>query len=179
VIREQLGYLHGRMSALRVPMAIDVFGWTTSDTTDMGIGQQWELFADQAEVLLPMTYPSHYTRGMYDMVHPNGMPYEVIDRAMRDARARNAGVPKAGDIVPWYQDFTLGTPRYGVKQVRAQMQGGYDNGVRSWMLWNAASKYTLAALKPEILSEELEAPARKSTPADTTTTVAPAVAPPR
>jgi hypothetical protein len=169
VIREQLGYLHGRMTALRVPMAIDVFGWTTTDTTDMGIGQRWELFADQADVLLPMTYPSHYTRGMYEMRHPNGMPYEVIDRAMRDAKARNAGIPNAGDIVPWYQDFTMGAPRYGVKELRAQMQGGYDNGVRSWILWNAASKYTVAALKPEILSEELEAPARKRPVTDTAT----------
>jgi hypothetical protein len=168
VIREQLGYLHGRMTPLHVPMAIDVFGWTTTDTTDLGIGQQWEQFADQAEVLLPMTYPSHYTRGMYEMRHPNSMPYEVIDRAMRDARARNAGIPKAGDIVPWYQDFTLGAPRYGVKELRAQMQGGYDNGIRSWILWNAASKYTVAALEPEIRSEDQEAPARKKqTPADT------------
>src|SRR4051812_7931060 len=46
VIHEQLGYLHGRMAALRVPMAIDVFGWTTTDTTDLGIGQLWEEFAD-------------------------------------------------------------------------------------------------------------------------------------
>jgi Uncharacterized conserved protein len=148
VIHEQLGYLHNRTRQLHVPMAIDVFGFTTSDTTDMGIGQLWEMFADQADVILPMTYPSHYSHGMYDMVHPNGMPYEVIDRAMRDARARNAGVPGAGLIVPWYQDFTLGAPHYGVKQIRAQMQAGYDNGIRSWMLWNAGSKYTVAALGP-------------------------------
>src|SRR3982750_608024 len=31
VIREQMGYLHGRLSARKVPMAIDVFGLTTTD----------------------------------------------------------------------------------------------------------------------------------------------------
>jgi hypothetical protein len=36
------------------------------------------------------------------------------------------------------------------------MQAGYDNGVRGWMLWNPGSRYTTAALRPEILSEAQE-----------------------
>jgi len=156
VIREQLAYLRSRMAPLHVPMAIDVFGLTTSDTTDMGIGQRWEQFAEEADVVLPMTYPSHYSAGMYGLASPNAAPYETIDRALRDAKARNAKVARAPAIVPWYQDFTLGEPAYGVEQIRAQMQAGYDNGVRSWMLWNASSKYTIDALKPAILSPEEE-----------------------
>ena len=58
--------------------------------------------------------------------------------------------------MPWYQDFTLGPPRYGAEHVRAQMQAGYDNGVRGWMLWNPGSRYTIEALRPEILSEAQE-----------------------
>ena len=149
VIREQLGYLHGRMRALGVPMAIDVFGLTTSDSTDMGIGQRWESFADQADVVQPMTYPSHYGRGDYGLDRPNAHPYEVIDHAMKDAIARNRHVPGAAAIVPWYQDFSLGAPKYGVPQIHAQMQAGYDNGIRSWILWNATSRYTVAALAPK------------------------------
>ena len=157
VIREQLGFLKERVALLGVPMAIDVFGLTTSDSTDMGIGQRWEQFADQADVVLPMTYPSHYSSGTYGLPNPNASPYATIDRALRDAKARNANVAHPPHIVPWYQDFTRGAPRYGVVQIRAQMQAGYDNGVRSWMLWNAGSKYTVAALRPEILSAEAEA----------------------
>ena len=162
VIREQLGYLKERVAPLGVPMAIDVFGLTTTDSTDMGIGQRWEQFAGQADVVLPMTYPSHYSTGLYGIEHPNAHPYEVIDHALRDARARNASVAQPPQIVPWYQDFTLGAPHYGVTQIRAQMQAGYDNGVRSWILWNPGSKYTVAALRPEILRAEEEAdPAKK------------------
>ena len=157
VIHEQLAYLRRRMTSLHVPMAIDVFGLTTSDSTDMGIGQRWEQFAGEADVVLPMTYPSHYSAGMYGLPSPNAAPYETIDRALRDAKARNAKVTHPPDIVPWYQDFTLGEPAYGVAQIRAQIQAGYDNGVRSWMLWNASSKYTVEALKPEILSAADEA----------------------
>jgi hypothetical protein len=163
VIREQLGYLHGRLSARNVPMAIDVFGLTVTDSTDMGIGQKWEHFVDQADVVLPMTYPSHYAPGTYKLGNPNAHPYAVIDHAIRDARRRTAGIAKPAQLVPWYQDFTLGPPHYYAEHVRAQMQAGYDNGVRGWMLWNPGSRYTVSALKPAILSEAQERK-RTSTP---------------
>ena len=156
VIREQLAYLHGRLSARRVPMAIDVFGLTVTDSTDMGIGQKWENFVDQADVVLPMTYPSHYAPGTYKLGNPNAHPYAVIDHAMQDAHRRTKGIVKPAQIVPWYQDFTLGPPHYYAAHVRAQMQAGYDNGVRGWMLWNPGSRYTVTALKPAILSESDE-----------------------
>ena len=156
VIREQLGYLRGRYAARKVPMAIDVFGLTATDSTDMGIGQKWEQFVDQADVVLPMTYPSHYAPGTYGLGNPNASPYAVLDHSLRDAKRRSAGISGAGQLVPWYQDFTLGPPRYGAQHVRAQMQAGYDNGVRGWMLWNPGSRYTIDALRPEILSEAQE-----------------------
>jgi hypothetical protein len=113
----------------------------------MGIGQLWEKFIDAVDVVLPMTYPSHYARGNYGLPNPNASPYQVIDRALRDAKRRSAGIANAAKVVPWYQDFTLGAPRYGPAQVRAQIQAGYDNGVYDWMLWNPGSRYTTAALR--------------------------------
>ena len=80
---------------------------------------------------------------------PNAHPYEIIAHAVQDAQARNRNVANPPEIVPWYQDFTLGAPRYGVKQLRAQMQAGYDNGIKSWMLWNPGSRYTVAAFELE------------------------------
>ena len=147
VIHQQLGMLHSRMRALHAPMAIDVFGLTTTDTlTDMGIGQTWEQFAPQTDIVLPMTYPSHYSTGLYGLPNPNADPYAVIDHALKDAKRRNAKLASPPIIVPWYQDFTLGDPPYGAEQVRAQMRAGYDNGVMSWMLWNPGSSYTEEAL---------------------------------
>jgi hypothetical protein len=168
VIREQLGYLHGRFAPRHIPMAIDVFGLTATDSTDMGIGQKWEQFVDQAEFVLPMTYPSHYAPGTYGISNPNARPYAVLDHSLRDAKRRSAGIASAGRIVPWYQDFTLGPPHYGVEQVRAQIQAGYDNGVREWMLWNPGSRYTIAALRPAILSEAVERQRPPEPRADTT-----------
>jgi hypothetical protein len=158
VIRDQLAYIRGLMKPLGVPMTIDVFGLTATDTTDMGIGQRWEQFVDQADVVLPMAYPSHYAPGTYGLRNPNASPYATIDNTLKDARRRSRGIPGAAKIVPYYQDFTMGRPRYGAAQVRAQMKAGYDNGVRGWVLWNPGSRYTLGALRPEGASDADAAP---------------------
>ena len=179
VIRDQLAFARQQLAPLGVPFTGDVFGLTTSDTTDMGIGQRWESFIDRLDVVLPMTYPSHYAPGSYHLASPNARPYEVIARAMSDAKRRSAGVAGAARVVPWYQDFTLGAPRYGAPQLRAQMKGGYDNGVRSWMLWNPRSVYTLSALEPDGAERRPAAPPRSAvSPAARPSTASDSSAPP-
>jgi len=149
VIRDQLAFSRAALESTKVPLTIDVFGLTATDTTDMGIGQRWEMFVDQADAVLPMAYPSHYAPGTYKLKSPNARPYETIDHTLKDAKRRSAAVPGAGKLVPWYQDFTLGPPRYGARQVRAQIEAGYANGVTSWMLWNPGSRYNLGALEKQ------------------------------
>jgi hypothetical protein len=149
VIRDQLGFVRSALKPVGMPMTIDVFGLTATDTTDMGIGQRWEMFIDQADVVLPMVYPSHFAPGSYKIGNPNAHPYETIDHALKDVKQRTAKVLNPAKVVPWYQDFTLGPPHYYAEQVRAQKKAGYDNGFQSWILWNPGSRYTESALDPE------------------------------
>ncbi len=149
VIRDQLGFVRTALKPKGMRVTADVFGLTATDTTDMGIGQRWEMFVDQVDVVLPMIYPSHFARGTYKLRNPNARPYETISHALKDAIARSDSVPNAALIIPWYQDFTLGAPRYEAAQIRAQKKAGYDNGFQSWILWNPKSNYTLAALEPQ------------------------------
>jgi len=149
VIRDQLGFLRNSLKPKGIRVTADVFGLTATDTTDMGIGQRWEMFVDQVDVVLPMVYPSHFARGTYKLRSPNAHPYKTIDNALKDVIARSKPVAHAAKIIPWYQDFTLGPPRYGPAQIRAQKKAGYDNGFQSWILWNPKSNYTVAALEPQ------------------------------
>jgi len=149
VIRDQLGVVREALKPSGMPMTIDVFGLTATDTTDMGIGQRWEMFIDRADVVLPMVYPSHFAPGTYKLGNPNAHPYATIDHVLKDMKKRTAGISGAARIVPWYQDFTLGPPAYTASQVRAQIKAGYDNGFHSWILWNPGSKYHTDALEPE------------------------------
>jgi hypothetical protein len=149
VIRDQLAYLRALVKPLGVPMTIDVFGLTATDSTDMGIGQRWEMFIDRADVVLPMNYPSHFAPGTYGLRNPNASPRETIGRVLEDAIRRSQGIAGAAKIIPWYQDFTLGAPRYTAEHVRAQIRSGYDSGFASWILWNPRSVYSLGALEPD------------------------------
>jgi hypothetical protein len=162
VIHDQLSYLRTQIKPLGVPMTIDVFGLSATDTTDMGIGQKWELFVDQADVVLPMDYPSHFAPGTFGLANPNAHPYATLDHALRDAKRRSAGIPNAARIVPWYQDFTLGPPRYGPTHVQAQMRAGHDNGIDSWMLWNPGSRYSVDALGVEEALDDTTAQLKRS-----------------
>ena len=148
VIREQLGFLRASLKPLPMRVTADVFGLTATDTTDMGIGQKWEMFVDQVDVVLPMVYPSHFARGTYKLRNPNAHPYETIANALKDAIERSKPIAGAAKIIPWYQDFTLGPPHYYAEHIRAQKKAGYDNGFQSWILWNPKSNYTVAALEP-------------------------------
>ncbi|MDQ2890577.1 MAG: putative glycoside hydrolase [Gemmatimonadota bacterium] len=147
IIRDQLGAARAMLRPTGMLMSIDVFGLTATDTTDMGIGQRWEDFIDRADIVLPMTYPSHFAPGTYGLESPNAHPYATIDHALKDMKDRSEGLKNAADIIPWYQAFTLGPPAYGAAQVRAQIRAGYDNGFWSWILWNPGSKYDTTAFR--------------------------------
>jgi hypothetical protein len=143
-----LAHAREKLADLGVVVTADVFGVTTSASRDVGIGQIWEQLIDEVDVALPMVYPSHYWRGSFGYPVPNAHPYEVVKRALTDALRRSAAVPGAGATRPWLQDFTLGQPRYGAPEVRAQIQAAYDAGIQDWILWNPGSRYTEAALEP-------------------------------
>ena len=147
-IREFLRYARTELAELGVLSTADVFGVTTSSARDVGIGQVWESFIDVVDAALPMVYPSHYYTGSFNIQSPNAYPYEIVNRALRDAVRRSAAVEGAGVTRPYLQDFTLGAPAYGAAEVRAQIEATYDAGIDEWVLWNPGSRYTEEALEP-------------------------------
>jgi hypothetical protein len=148
-VARNLKLLRERTRPLGVPFTIDVFGLTTSVPTDMGIGQVWEDLVTTADVVLPMVYPSHYMRGVYNLRHPNSQPYEVIRRAMQDAIRRSEPLGKTAEIRPYLQAFTLGQPRYTPAHVREQIRAAEELGLRSWVLWNPRSAYDSGIFRQE------------------------------
>ena len=143
-----LEYARAELEDSGVAMTMDVFGATTSARNDVGIGQYWESFIGSVDMAHPMVYPSHYWVGSFGIQHPNGHPYEIVRAALVSAVQRSEAVERAGVTRPWLQDFTLGEPPYEAPEVRAQIQATYDAGIDEWLLWNASSRYTEAALEP-------------------------------
>lgn len=140
----------------------DLFGLTTTETTDMGIGQVLEKALPYFDYIGPMIYPSHYAKGEYGLANPATKPYETVMRALDGAKKKIDAMladPNASELVrthvkysqirPWIQDFSIGGVTYTADMVSAQMKAVYDSGLDSWMMWDPSNKYTTAAYPKE------------------------------
>lgn len=142
VLSEFLDAARARMSKLGVRTTADIFGLVTTVGGPLEVGQLWEPLAKSVDVILPMTYPSHYPHGSFGIARPNAEPYEVVHIAISRARERNEKMGLTGERVrPWIQAFSLGPPKYGPEQIEAQKRAIYDSGFDGWVLWEPGSRY--------------------------------------
>ncbi len=155
-IAEFLSYGRERLSKKGVVVSADVFGLVTTSANDMHIGQHLESIAGSVDVICPMVYPSHYGKGSYGVAEPDFEPYKIVNRSMTVAQERISamkGTEGRAVLRPWLQDFTASYleryKRYGLAEVRAQIDATYDSGAGEWLLWNAGNIYTRGALEKE------------------------------
>jgi hypothetical protein len=134
---------HERLNKLGVRSTADVFGFVTTVHGPLEVGQWWEKLAPVTDVLLPMTYPSHFPHGTFGIQRPNAEPYQIQKISIDAARERDKklGITAPEHVRPWIQAFSLGKPPYGAKEVEEQKRGIYDAGYDGWVLWHPGSKY--------------------------------------
>ena len=77
-----------RLAPKGVKISIDVFGLTTTEKTDMGIGQKIVEMSEYVDYISPMVYPSHYANGEYGIPNPNKEPYRTVYTALQGAKKR-------------------------------------------------------------------------------------------
>lgn len=145
-------------------LSADLFGLTTTEKTDMGIGQVFERMLPHFDFIAPMIYPSHYNKGEYGIKNPSEQPYETIMKALAGAKKKvtdmattttysasgtattSVDTELADELYkkvrPWLQDFSIRGTTYDAAKVRAQIQATYDSGLTSWMMWDPSNKYT-------------------------------------
>ncbi|MCI0619603.1 putative glycoside hydrolase [Candidatus Wolfebacteria bacterium] len=155
-------------------LSADLFGYTTTNTDDLGIGQLLERTLPYFDYVMPMVYPSHYNAGFIGIEKPATRPYEVVKYSMESAVTRARVMKEAlsgtgtsteevalrtlaqkghgrvsqSQLRPWLQDFDLGAT-YTPEMVKSQIQATYDAGLTSWALWDAGNTYTHSALLDE------------------------------
>jgi hypothetical protein len=136
-----LRYAASRLHPLGVRVSADVFGLSASH--DLGIGQHPGQIGEVADAIYPMTYPSHYTSGEYNIPDPNASPGPTVSHSLTDFQTQLAGGRAV--IIPWLQDFSLGRT-YRPADVAAQVNAARAHHTGGFMLWNAAGVYTAQAL---------------------------------
>lgn len=150
-IRQFLHRANIRSHKKGIRISADVFGMVGSSSDDMGIGQSWNLIAKEVDVISPMIYPSHYSKGTWGIDNPDLSAGTIITHALRDAakynkKLNNKGI-KTAEVRPWLQAFTARWvhphQKYGSIQINEQIQAARKAGFQSYMLWNSSSRYPL------------------------------------
>jgi len=143
-------FVHLRENLPGAKISADLFGLSTINTDDLGIGQVIESAFANFDYVSPMVYPSHYAVGFLGYKNPADYPYEVIKYSMDHAVTRlRATGSTTSKLRPWLQDFDLGAD-YDSVMVRKEIQAVYDSGVNDgWMLWDPSNVYTKEALITE------------------------------
>ena len=167
VIRDFFKYF--RQSLPDAKTSADLFGLTTVNYGDVGIGQNIEDAYHYFDAIAPMVYPSHYNKGFNGYPNPALYPYEVVYISVLEANKRlgqykikaetststEKYLVKNPQLRPWLQDFDLGAD-YDAEKVRAQVNAVYaaaSNAAAAtgtpigWMLWDPSNVYTRGALQ--------------------------------
>ena len=129
-------------------LGASVFGVAATRPTE--VAQNVPMMASHVDYISAMVYPSHWAPGEYGVPDPNGQPYEIVQRSLEDFRRDVRGT--GARLVPWLQDFTLGSPVYGPQQVDDEIRGARDAGVDEYLLWDPAVTYTAAALTTDAMT---------------------------
>jgi len=152
VMREFFEYM--RQELPDVNLSIDLFGLSTVNHDDLGIGQIIEDAFEYFDYVCPMVYPSHYAAGFLGYQNPADYPYEVVrysvEKALERLSVLDPAKEKSVRLRPWLQDFDLGAV-YDAEMIRSQIEAVYDaakDDFSGFMLWNSSNVYTTEALLP-------------------------------
>jgi hypothetical protein len=168
MLRQFFAYLDSKLAGTGIVTSADLFGMTTTNTDDLGIGQVLEYALLNFDYVSPMVYPSHYPATFNGWPDPNKVPYEIVKFSMDAAVARDkflyseistttaSSTPDKRlmkrinplQLRPWLQDNDYPV-HYTADMIRKQIQATYDAGLTSWMLWDPANTYTKDALLPK------------------------------
>ncbi len=133
-----------------VMTSANIFGYICWKHKDQKIGQRLVDLASYVDYLSPMLYPSGFPHGVPGYPNPVANPYETVAHSLAKAQ-QLSGLP-AVRFRPWLQafkDYAFDRRSFTAKEVRAQTQASDAEGSHGWMLWNAASRFTLAGIQQQ------------------------------
>jgi hypothetical protein len=142
-IAEFLGRSRTAVRAHGAFLGASVFGIAAQRPT--AIAQDIPAMAANADYIAPMVYPSHWGPGEYGVALPEAQPYDITARSVAAFVEQMRGT--GAQVIPWLQAFSL-KRTYGPAEVQAQIKAAGDNGAPSFLLWDAACRYSPDALPP-------------------------------
>ena len=166
-------YKYLRQELPDAKLSADLFGQTTVNSDDLGIGQIIEDSLEYFDFVCPMVYPSHYAENFMGFQNPADFPYEVVNYSMSTALKKETAyknlkiaeiTPPTADTQtmpeikpevklakfrPWLQDFNIGaiyTAEMVKQEIKATQDSLKENFV-GYMLWSPSNVYTKRAIE--------------------------------
>lgn len=153
VVKSFFAYTRSQMPS--AVLSVDLFGLTTVNKDDLGIGQNLENALLYFDYVCPMVYPSHYASGFLGFENPAEYPYWVVKYSMLSANIKRQTLVEGGTdsaklakLRPWLQDFDLGAD-YTVNMVKSEITAvgeSLADNYNGYMLWNPSNYYTQEAI---------------------------------
>lgn len=140
-----------RLAPYPVMTSANIFGYICWKHKDQKIGQRLVDLADYVDYLSPMLYPSGFPHGVPGHPDPVADSYATI--ALSLARAQYLTDLPAVRFRPWLQafkDYAFDRRSFRADDIHAQINASDANGSNGWMLWNAASRFSLAGLQQRL-----------------------------
>lgn len=136
-IHRVISWFKDKTAALGVPLQVDVFG-ITSFGEEYHIGQNVALFADSADTLCPMNYPSHFEPFRQHSAAPYNTVYDALT-SMQDQF--DAKKPKIISYIETYNYRYPLSPEQRLHYIRSEIKAVNDAGVDGWYAWSANNEY--------------------------------------
>lgn len=140
------------MHETSIPISADLFGMTTSNTDDLGIGQVLENALMNFDYVAPMVYPSHYPPYFNGWKNPNLVPYGVVKYSMSHAVSRaNALEQKESGFVASASTSTTKEGKVATTTSTYMPTGIYAKKLRPWIQdFNYGKVYTEADVRAQM-----------------------------
>ena len=143
IIADFVKRVHAETKPHGVLLSLDLFGVTaTGARSDIDrLGQDIAVVGPEAEVIMPMVYPSHYDKGYNGWEHPGDHP-EIVGIGVKAAVAQLKKVSSTTVVRSWLQAFAWRTSIYGTKYVVDQARSAEANGGVGWAMWSPSCEYS-------------------------------------
>jgi len=162
VLKKFFSYLRQQLPGVK--LSVDLFGLSTVNEDELGIGQIIEDAYASFDAVCPMVYPSHFARNFRGYPNPAEHPYEVVNYAIRhaaerldrfndppaaSATANVAAVKPHADSTPAPAAATAGTPQ--PPSDARQNHPASNVKLRPWLQdFNLGAKYDAKMVEAEI-----------------------------
>ena len=120
---------------------MDMFGiviWQR-DVDVLVVGQDISKLKPYVDIISPMLYPSHFSKGFSGIKNPADDPYLFVYDGIKRMK------DLVGDEVvirPWLQAFPLHvTKGFGPGYIETQIKAALDAGATGWLLWSPENRY--------------------------------------